>query len=343
MLFVVAFPHGGGRIAPRNLGAARKFDAIGCLLLIAGCVLPCFALMHAAEKPGLWAHGIFIGPIVAGVCSWILLVLWGLQISKRPKDVDPTFPPHLFKNRRYAATTANSLFVGVGFVIAIYNVPLRLQTVNGKSPIGAGISLLPLLCLSAVGSFCGTAFSPKKDNLGPTMMLGSAIMCLGLGLMSTLSDSASVQHEVYGFQVLVGLGFGMTASSSSIMANIETRAKDHAVGQGIVAAARVFGGSVGLAGATAMLAERVQKNLAGIVPPSAIHNLASVVDQLTPAQMALVRHTYSEAYNHTFLLAAMTGVVAFLASLFSWNSSKEDFLDRLQHKGDSVKKDESSG
>ena len=334
VLFIVSFPHGGGRLRPADWSSARKVDIPGTLLLIAGCVLPCFSLMHAAEVPQSWRTGKFIGPIVAGVMSWVLLVAWEYRhTTKMPGRYDPAFPPQLFKVRRYAATAANSLLMGFGFVICIYNVPLRLQTINGKGPLQAGLSLLPLLCTSAIGSVLGTALSPTKDRLGPTVMVGSALMALGTGLLSTLGDSASVEAKVYGFQVFVGLGFGMTASSSSLLANIESKKKDHAVAQGIAAAARVLGGAIGLSAGTAIQGDLVRTKLKEI-PAAALQHLATSQKDLTDVQRALVRKVYSESFNKIFLMAAIVTSVAFLAGLFTYNTSTEPLLERLQHKGE---------
>ncbi|EME86737.1 uncharacterized protein MYCFIDRAFT_162355 [Pseudocercospora fijiensis CIRAD86] len=333
-LFIVSFPHGRGRLPKGNVRAIRRFDVVGCVLLIAGCVLPVFSLMHGAEKPGSWDDAIFIGAIVAGIVSWIALIPWEMYIARKHGDkLDAVFPIHMFKNRRYAANAASSLLMGVGLCLAIYDVPLRLQTVNGKSPMQAGISLLPLLCFSAIGSTLGTLLSPQRDNLCPTIAVGSAFMALGTGLLATLSDAQAVEAKLYGFQVFVGLGFGMTASSSSLISNIESKPKDHAVAQGVVAAARVFGGSVGLAGGTAILGQKVLTQLRGVVTTDQMSHLTSVMKDKTPTQLAAIRHTYSDAFNETFIMAAAISVAAFIAGVCTWNDSKEDFLDRLAHKG----------
>jgi hypothetical protein len=206
-LFILAYPHGGGRLRPGDWSAIHKVDWLGTILLIGGCVLPCFALMHAAEVPGTWKTGQFIGPMVGGVISWIFLVGWGVyHTTKMPDRIDPAFPPHLFKVRRYAATTASSLFLGLGYVTCLYNIPLVVQTVHGKGPLVAGLALLPILCSSAVGSILGTALSPVKDRFGPTLMVGAGLFTLGAGLLATLGDTPDIQAKLYGFEIFVGLG-----------------------------------------------------------------------------------------------------------------------------------------
>lgn len=50
------------------------------------------------------------------------------------------------------ADEARTIFLtGFPYFIAIINLPQRFQIVNGKSPIQAGVRLLPLLCSMALG------------------------------------------------------------------------------------------------------------------------------------------------------------------------------------------------
>lgn len=52
------------------------------------------------------------------------------------------------------ADQARTIFLtGFPYFIAIINLPQRFQIVNGKSPIQAGVRLLPLLCSMALGKF----------------------------------------------------------------------------------------------------------------------------------------------------------------------------------------------
>jgi hypothetical protein len=109
----------------------------------------------------------------------------------------------------------------------IYNVPLHLQIVNGKSPLMAGLGLLPLLVSTATGSTLAGAVSSKKDLSFYTLIVGSCLMTIGTGLLSTISDDSKVDPKIYGFEVLVGLGFGLSVSTSSILAAIQCEIKDH--------------------------------------------------------------------------------------------------------------------
>lgn len=111
--------------------------------------------------------------------------------------------------------------------------------------------------------------------------------------------------------------------------------KDHAVAQGITAAARVFGGAVGLAASTTIRGDDVREKLAGI-SADVLQNLhlSYKNGQLTEEQIPLVRKVYSDSYNRIFIMAASIAAVGFLCSLFAWNDSTESLADRLTHKSE---------
>ncbi len=91
----------------------------------------------------------------------------------------------------------------------------------------AGIALLPLLGSTALGSMLAGAISGKRNLTFYTLAAGTALLTIGCGLLSTVSGSVRVHSKIYGFEVLVGLGFGLSVSTSSILAATECALKDH--------------------------------------------------------------------------------------------------------------------
>lgn len=136
------------------------------------------------------------------------------------------FPLRLVKQRVYLTYVVSTLLIGFPYFMIIYALPLRFQVVNGKSPLTAGVSLLPMLGASAIGSTIGGAASSKKNNTFPVLVIAACLMTLGTGLMSTLSNTVKVEAKTYGFQVLIGMGFGLTVSTVSLGAVLEADLKD---------------------------------------------------------------------------------------------------------------------
>ncbi|KAK7696931.1 hypothetical protein SLS64_014060 [Diaporthe eres] len=211
-------------------------------------------------------------------------------------------------------------FIGFVFFVLIFNFPLRSQTVNLDSPSTASVRLLPMLGALAVGSFLGGAASSKVNRTFHTFVTGTALVTLGVGLLSTVSSSLEVDKKIYGFEVIAGFGIGLTFSTVSLMTTKETEVEDHAVAQGIVSQVRVFGGSIGVAAANAMLRLEAQTHLAGILSSAQIRELQAsptIIETLSSTQRDAVRGAYAYAFNQTMRICVYMGCAAFVACLFT--------------------------
>jgi hypothetical protein len=227
--------------------------------------------------------------------------------------------------------------------VVIYSVPLHLQIVNGKSPLMAGLGLLPLLAATAIGSMLGGAISSKNDLSFYTLTAGSGLLALGTGLLSTISSSTKVDPMIYGFEIFVGLGFGLSVSTASILAAIQCEIKDHgmitfpsscwsniflATAQGMVAQARVLGGSFGIAASTAILGLFESRELADIISPSQLSALN--FGSLNTAQAQSVRQTYAHAFNHTLRVCTIMSGISILCALLAWQKNPPTLAERTE-------------
>jgi hypothetical protein len=144
--------------------------------------------------------------------------------------------PHLLRYAKVAAYSSllilfykrNGFLTGFPFMAAIINIPQRLQTVNSTTAIGAGIRLLPLLLLSPVAS-ASSGFLMSKLKIPPLYLLitGGSLQVLGVGLFSSL-DSANLEipSAQYGYQAIMGFGFGLSLSTTLMMAPLVVQQKD---------------------------------------------------------------------------------------------------------------------
>ncbi len=106
-------------------------------------------------------------------------------------------------------------------------LPQRFQLENRLSPVEAGVKMLALLLLSACGAFIGGLVNAIK-NLSFPMLVGSLMLqTIGLGLMSSLPMSEGISARQYGYQCILGLGFGLSLSSLALVARFEVKGADH--------------------------------------------------------------------------------------------------------------------
>ena len=111
-------------------------------------------------------------------------------------------------------------------MVTIINLPQRFQIVNGLSPVDAGIRMLPLLLVSALGAGIPGVIASKKNLSWHILVLSNALQVLGLGLMSSLPSTEAVPRDQYGFQAILGMGFGPGLSSLVIMTRVEVEDDD---------------------------------------------------------------------------------------------------------------------
>jgi hypothetical protein len=226
-MFLLAWPNANQLRHPERK-PLKQLDVVGSFFLIAASVLVVFAFQESGNHPNFWGTALFIAPLTTGVVCWLLLIGWEVVIGMFiQKSVSPLFPKSLLTRRVYVAGALTAVITGFPYYVVIYNVPLHLQIVNGKSSLMAGLGLLPLLVSTATGSMLGGAVSSKKDLSFYTLTVGSCLMTLGVGLLSTVSDGSAIDPRIYGFEVFVGLGFGLSVSTSSILAAIQCEIKDH--------------------------------------------------------------------------------------------------------------------
>lgn len=250
--------------------------------------------------------------------------------------------------------TSLVLLTGYPYFVAIINLPLLFQVVNGDSPIMAGVHLLPLLCAMAlsktlntaalldrsdidVGSFLGGAASSKKNLTSPNLILATCLILLGCGLMSTLGGGREFYKPTYGYQLILGLGVGLTFSGGTLLTSINSKPEDvgkssgifappeahratklsTAAAQGALAQARILGGSIGLSIATTVLNKKLSSGLAGVLEPAKIKSLEqslNTISDLSPANRGLVAQMYTISFNDQMRICTYLSAAALAAS-----------------------------
>lgn len=319
----------------------KSIDFVGAVLLIAASVLVVFAFQEAglSESFHVWQSAIFLAPLLVGCLCWILLFGWESAVSRVWTTVAPLMPTRLLRNRVFACGMLCTIVIGYVYFVVIYSLPTHFQVVNHRSSLIAGIGLLPMLIPAAIGSAIGGVVSGKKKNrICETLVIAMALLALGSGLLSTVS-SLELEAKVFGFQVFVGLGFGLAVSSTSLLAVIECEVEDYgalsrslswpshmrltraAVAQGIMAEARILGGSIGIAASTAILGGTERRELSD-VSTAMLASLQFGEDGLTAAQDLHIRLAYAHAFQEMMWVAAIVSCVGFVLAAGVWQRER---------------------
>lgn len=95
-------------------------------------------------------------------------------------------------------------------------LPDRFQIVGGDNPVTAGLRLLPLLAGSAVGTFVAGGLSSRRNLTAYTLIVASSLQIIGYGLMTKLEPNKGAPNAVYGYQIILGIGFGAHIASTTL-------------------------------------------------------------------------------------------------------------------------------
>ena len=124
-----------------------------------------------------WTSPEIVGSIVLGVLFTAAFVLWERRAPA------PMLPMRYFRNRTFAAANVSSLFMFFGMFGSIFLLTQFLQTVQGHSPLDAGLRVLPW---TAMPIFIAPIAGALSDRIG-----GRPLMAAGLALLVRFPGEAS--------------------------------------------------------------------------------------------------------------------------------------------------------
>ncbi|MFD7693326.1 MULTISPECIES: MFS transporter [unclassified Streptomyces] len=311
----------------RAKNAPRSFDLLGIALLSAAMFCLVWALIKAPEWG--WGDGKTWLFIVASVAGFGLFALWETKVR------EPLIPLGLFRSVPLSAGVVLMVLMAIAFMGGLFFVTFYLQNVHGMTPIDAGLHLLPLTGMMIVGSPLAGAMITK---VGPRIPLagGMALTALAMYGMSTLDTNTGSGVMSLWFACLgLGLAPVMVGATEVIVGNAPMELSG--VAGGLQQAAMQIGGSLGTAVLGAVMASKVDSDLAGNwkdagLPPLSGANEAAASEAVqvgvapvppgTPAAIAtkitdVTHDTFISGMSAASLVAAGVAVVAVLVAFLT--------------------------
>jgi EmrB/QacA subfamily drug resistance transporter len=290
-------------------------DYLGTALLAGGVS----AIVLATSLGGnsyAWGSPEIVGMGVVGVLA---LVAFGFA---ERRAAEPVLPLRLLANPVFAVTSAVGFVVGFALFGAVTYLPLFLQVVKGASPTGSGLQLVPLMGGLLITSIVSGQIITRTGRYKPFPIAGTAVMALGLYLLSTL-DLASTTTSIFVFMFVLGLGLGMVMQVLVLAVQNAVDYADLGVATSGATLFRSIGGSLGTATLGAIFSNRLSSELANVFPAGGPGG-ARVVGQVSPKQIARLPgalrvgylHAFTNALSTVFLVASAFAVAAFALSWF---------------------------
>jgi EmrB/QacA subfamily drug resistance transporter len=264
-----------------------------------------------------WAWG--SGQTVLVAIVGVLLLGVFLAVERRARE--PVLPISVLRDDVFRIAGLLSLIVGFALFGSVTFLPLFFQTVFHSSPTGAGLRLIPLMGGLVLTSIVSGRVISRTGHYKMFPIAGTAVMTVGLVLLSRLDVSTSaVAADLY--LLVLGLGLGMVMQ---VLVLAVQNAIDYSVlgaATSGVTLARGIGGSIGAAVFGTIFSSRLRAELHDAIGGVLGAQVAGGA-RLTGAQVeslpAAARVAYENAYVHAlqpvFLVAAGVAAVGFLLSL----------------------------
>ena len=179
----------------------HAIDYLGTGLLAAG-LSSIVLLTTLGGTTYAWGSPTIVALGVAGVAF-----LCGFVLAER-RASEPVLPLSLFRNSVFATTSLVGLIVGFALFGSVTYLPLFLQVVNGASPTASGLQLLPVMGGLLIASIGSGQLITRTGRYKIYPIVGTAVMVVGLYLLSLMNAGTSVA-TASAYMFVLGLGLGL--------------------------------------------------------------------------------------------------------------------------------------
>jgi EmrB/QacA subfamily drug resistance transporter len=312
---VVAFVVIAAVFSVRAERTHHDIDYVGVALLASG-LSAIVLLTTLGGNTYAWGSPEIIG---LGVASVILTLMF---IWAESRASEPVLPLSLFRNPVFAVCSAVGFVVGVALFGSVTYLPLFLQLVKGSSPTVSGLEMLPLMAGVLISSIGSGALISKTGRYKIFPIIGTALMTVGMVLLSRLEVGTSIAQAGL-YMLVLGLGLG---GVMQVLVLVVQNAVDYSqlgVATSGASLFRSMGGSIGTPIFGAILTSQLTSNLNDAFPGAAgqVGHLTSgatpdVIHSLPPAIGLAFKQAYVEALHPVFLVGAAVASVAFVLTWF---------------------------
>ena len=222
-----------------------RFDLPGLALASAGLFGIVWGLVRANTLG--WSSPQIVGAIAVGAVLTAAFVAWELRAPA------PMLPMEFFRDRTFSLANAASLFMSFGMFGSIFLLAQFFQTVQGYSPLGSGLRILPWTAMPMVVAPIAGALS---DRIGGHRFMGAglALQAAGLAWIAAVSTPTTPYADLVAPFALSGIGMGLFFApvANVVLSSVSRQAEGQASGANN--AIRELGGVLGVAVLAAVFA-----------------------------------------------------------------------------------------
>ncbi|GHB48794.1 MFS transporter [Streptomyces cirratus] len=288
---------------------AKGLDLPGMAAFTAGAGVVTYALIRAGENG--WTSAATLGLLGVGVAAFAVFVLVELRTARPMLDLS------LFRSSTFVGVMAAALLLsGAAFSYLMY-VSLWLQSVEGMSPVGAGLVVVPL----SLASFLVSALAGRLLHGAPARLtIGGGLALIGAGalLQAWMLDAGDGWQALVPGLVMTGAGVG--AAIPSLAATVMGAVAPARAGMagGALNTARQLGMAFGIAVLGSLFHAGLADGLGGSgqargTAEALASGGAGRLLAAAPAARAWVEAAFVSGLRETFVASGVMGLLGALA------------------------------
>ncbi len=187
-----------------------------------------------------WGSTEIVGALLVGAALLVAFVAWELRATA------PMLPMRFFRNRTFTLTNVASLLMFFGMFGSIFLLAQFFQTVQGYSPLQAGLRILPW---TAMPIFVAPIAGALSDRIGGhrIMGVGLTLQAIGLGWIAAVSTPTVPYADLVTPFVLSGIGMALFFAPVANVVLAAVRPEEEGQASGANNAIRELGGVFGVA------------------------------------------------------------------------------------------------
>lgn len=243
-------------------GPNDRLDIVGTAIASLGLFALTYSLVRANTEG--WTSGITLTGLGVAVVLLVVFVLWERRTPA------PMLPMRLFRSRAFSAVNAAVFLMYTGMFGSVFLLTQFLQTIQGYSPLEAGVRMLPWTAMLLV---VAPPAGMLSDRIGgrPVVGTGLGLMTVGLCWLTLIAEpDVSYAAQAPAF-VVSGIGMAMFFAPVAAMVMGSVPEADQGAASGANNALRESGGVLGIALLAAVFSqqggyESPQRFTDGLVP-----------------------------------------------------------------------------
>jgi EmrB/QacA subfamily drug resistance transporter len=226
-------------------GPAGRLDLPGLVLASAGLFGVVWGLVRGNGQG--WESPEILGSLALGAALVAAFVVW------ETRTATPMLPMRFFRSAAFALANAASLFMFFGMFGSIFLLAQFFQTVQGYSPLGSGLRILPW---TLAPMFIAPVAGALSDRISPKRIIGTGLtlQAAALAWIAIVSTPDVAYSSLIAPFVVAGVGMALFFAPVANVVLSAVRPEEEGQASGANNAIRELGGVFGVAVLAAIFA-----------------------------------------------------------------------------------------